>query len=58
MIHMHYFYALLKNNLFLKLGVGCLYSPGCRERAFSEIARNKGFSETNLSIGVHSYSAY
>ena len=24
MIHMHYFYALLKNNLYLKLGVGCL----------------------------------
>jgi hypothetical protein len=38
MIHMHYFYALLKNNLFLKLGVGCLYSPGCLKLVCLEIS--------------------
>jgi hypothetical protein len=36
MSHMHHFYVLLKNTLHLELGVGCLYSPSCREGVFSE----------------------
>jgi hypothetical protein len=35
MSHMHYFYVLLKiPSLHLELGVGCLYSPSCREGVF------------------------
>jgi hypothetical protein len=35
MSHMPYFLRFAKNNLHLELGVGCLYSPSCREERSS-----------------------
>jgi hypothetical protein len=52
MSHMHHFYVLLKNTLHLELGVGCLYSPSCREGRFSETHIRDAESLSNRTGGI------